>query len=1030
LIPKTDLKTLITNITSWAELESRIADLPSVQQRGEVFEEFCKAFFILDPVFQFKEVYRQHEIPPPILEYLGYPGRKDIGIDGIGVTEEGKVFAYQAKFRSNRENLPTLRELSTFFTLSDHADWRITITNANNLPPAINERARQSRILADRFDMLDTDFFSRLIQYLEENRVVPPVRKAPHRTQQQAIDSALSHYADHSRGQLILPCGAGKTLASLWITEKLGGKFILVMVPSLSLLSQTLWEWAANTSFHPFRYLCVCSDTTVDLGNDAPVEHIYEVPTPVTTEYEAIRQFLAHDNSPTSIVFATYQSSKVLSQAVKDSGVVFDTGIFDEAHRTTGTEVGTWSMALNDANISVKRRIFMTATPRIYAPHITKKAKENDIELCSMDDHETYGKPFCEISFQDAIDRKHITDYKVVVICVTDSEVKAIIEQGGRVIVDAAHEWDARALAKQIALAKGIRAYGLKKIFTFHGRVDSAKAFTNLKTPYGIHNVFSVVLPRELQEKGIGLFHVNGTMSSGQRNSLLREFEKVHIGVMSNARCLTEGVNVPAVDTVAFIDPKKSLIDIVQATGRAMRKAEWKERGYIFLPVLVDENSDPEAIVSCSDFDTVWRVLQAMVDQDQRLRSIVEHMRVMQGKQEEDTQVWKDAMRQCAEKIEFYNLPARIERDRFINKLYTKIIEIIGRSWDFCYGLTLQYKDQYGDPNTPSSYKTPEGYSLGSWQGNQRKNYKENRLSPERVQKLEAVGFTWDILGELFEKGFQETLKYKEKAGDPNTPSRYKTPEGYSLGSWQGNLRTDYRKGELSPERVQRLEALGFNWRISKWLPDRLKWDTWYEMTLHYRDQYGDANLPNKYETAEGYKLGRWQDVQRMNYAKGKLSPERIQRLEAVGFKWLLLDLDEMFEKGIEETQKYGQQTGDPNAPQYYKTPEGYWLGRWQGWQRRYSNKGKLSPEKIQRLEAVGFKWGLLDVMFEKGMEETQKCLQQTGDANAPYEYRTTEGYKLGKWQSRQRDNYRRGKLSTERFERLEKIGFKFVKPR
>ena len=616
-IPKADLKVLIANVTSWSELEANIASLPSPQERGDVFEEFCKAFFILDPVYQFKEVYRQHEIPPSMLEYLGYPGIKDIGIDGIGVTQENKVFAYQAKFRSNRDDIPTLRELSTFFTMSDQADWRITITNSNNLPPAINERTRQSRILADRFDNLDPDFFSRLTQYVEENHVVPPAKKKPHRTQQQAIDSALSYYATNTRGQLILPCGAGKTLASLWITEKLGGKFILVMVPSLSLLSQTLWEWAVNTSLHPFRYLCVCSDTTVDLGNDAPVEHLYEVPVPVTTEYEAIRQFLTHDNSLTSIVFSTYQSSKVLSQAVRDSGVVFDTGIFDEAHRTTGTDVGTWSMALNDENIPVKRRIFMTATPRIYAPHITKKAKENDITICSMDDPEVYGKPFCEISFQDAIERKHITDYKVVVICVTDSEVKAIIDHGGRVIVDADHELDARAFAKQVALAKGIRAYGLKKIFTFHGRVDSAKAFTNTKTPYGIHNVFNVILP---QENNIGLFHVNGTMPSGQRNSLLREFEKVHIGVMSNARCLTEGVNVPAVDTVAFIDPKRSLIDIVQATGRAMRKAEWKERGYIFIPVVVGENSDPDEIITSSDFDTVWKVLQAMVDQDQRLR--------------------------------------------------------------------------------------------------------------------------------------------------------------------------------------------------------------------------------------------------------------------------------------------------------------------------------------------------------------------------------------------------------------------------
>ena len=898
MIPKVDLKICTTNITSWAELEARIANLPSEQQRGEIFEEFCKAFFLLDPVFQFKEVYRQHEIPPSLRERLGYPGIKDIGIDGIGVTVEGKLFAYQAKFRSNRNSIPTLRELSTFFTVSDQADWRITITNANNLPPAINERVRQSRILADRFDNLDPDFFSRLTQYLEEHRVVPPTKKIPHKTQQQAIGSALSHYATHTRGQLILPCGTGKTLASLWISEKLGGKFILVMVPSLSLLSQTLREWASNTLFHPFRYLCVCSDTTVDLGNDAPIEHLYEVEMPVTTEYDAIVQFLSHNTSPTNIIFSTYQSSKVLSQAVRDTGVVFDIGIFDEAHRTTGTKVGTWSMALDDKKIPVKHRIFMTATPRIYAPHITKKAKEKDIAICSMDDHVTYGKPFCEIAFQDAIDRGHITDYKVVVICVTDSEVKTIIEQGGRVIIDAAHEWDARAFAKQIALAKGIRAYGLKKIFTFHGRVNGAKAFTNEKTPYGIHNVLKIIFPQELQENNIGLFHINGTMSSGQRNSLIREFEKVHTGIMSNARCLIEGVNVPVVDTVAFIDPKRSLIDIVQATGRAMRKADWKERGYIFIPVVIDENSEPEEIITCSDFDTVWSVLQAMVDQDQRLQSIVEHLRVMQGKGEEDTQAWKDAMMQYAEKIEFYDLPTRIERDRFINKLYTKIIEIIGRSWDFWYGLTLQYKNQYGDPNAPNQYKTPEGYRLGWWQGTQKINYKNGQLSPDRVQRLEAIGFKWNLLDELFENGFKETLKYKEETGDPNAPAEYKTPEGYTLGTWQGGRRFDYKKGRLSPDRVQRLEAIGFTW-------DRLdeKFERGFQETLKYKEKAGDPNATSHYRTPEGYTLGTWQGGQRANFRGGRLSPDRIQRLGAIGFTWRLFD--ELFEKGFQETLKY-----------------------------------------------------------------------------------------------------------------------------
>ena len=272
---KQHLLNLIEDVSSWSSLEDKIKNLPTEIDRGEVFEQFCKAFFLLDPIFQFEKVYRNTEIPPSFRTRLGYSKHQDIGIDGLAVTSDKKLYAYQAKFRSNRQQTPTLRELSTFFTVSDKAHWRITISNANNLPSSINERTRHSRVLIDRLEQLNADFFNRLRLYLKKQTVEPPARKTPHQTQQEAIDTALSHFKKNDRGQLILPCGTGKTLASMWIAEQLRGQNALIMLPSLALLSQTLREWAANTSIKPFHYLCLCSDTTVDLGNDSPIEHLY-----------------------------------------------------------------------------------------------------------------------------------------------------------------------------------------------------------------------------------------------------------------------------------------------------------------------------------------------------------------------------------------------------------------------------------------------------------------------------------------------------------------------------------------------------------------------------------------------------------------------------------------------------------------------------------------------------------------------------------------------------------------------------------
>jgi len=1010
------LLNLVESIQTWDKLEKRIADLPTEIERGNAFEEFCHAFFLLDPVFQFQKVYRHTEIPHSIRERLGYPGIQDMGIDGVGITDDNRLFAWQAKFRSDRKLTPSLRELSTFFTVSDKADWRITIANANKLPSSIDDRVRQSRILADRFDALDADFFDRLTTYLKTSRIAPPPKKEPHITQREAIAAAVSYYENNNRGQLILPCGAGKTLGSIWISEKLGAKKILIMLPSLSLLSQTLKEWAINSSL-PFRYLCICSDTTVDLGNDAPIEKISDMDVPVTTELQEIQNFLNAKSSKTSIIFSTYQSSKVLSDAVRKSGATFDLGIFDEAHRTAGTKIGAWGIALDNANIPISKRIFMTATPKIYAPHITKKAKEEDILICSMDNADIYGKPFYEIGFAEAVSRGHITDYKVIVICVTDSEVKALIEKGGKVITDGDDQWDAKALAKRIALVKGIRAYGLKKAFTFHGRVESAKAFTDTSKPYGIDKIFQLLEPETQMQKSVGFFHVNGTMSSGTRSNILKEFESVDIGIISNARCLTEGVNIPAVDMVAFIDPKRSLIDIVQATGRAMRKADWKERGYIFIPVFLEEDSDPEQIMNNSDFGTVWEVLQAMLDQDQRLQGIVSKMRILQGKGEENSQAWKDAITEYAEKIEFCDLPIKIDKTRFIEKLNTRIVEIIGRQWDFWYGLTLRYKDEFGNPDAPIRHKTPEGYRLGGWQNAQRGNYKKGNLSPERIKRLEQIGFTWERLEEQFEKGFQETLLYKERTGNPNAPMNYKTHESYQLGKWQGTQRNNYKKGKLSPDRIERLEEIGFKWDILEEM-----FEKGFRETLLYKESTGNPNATRFYETPEGFKLGFWQSRQIKKYKKGILSADAMQRLEKIGFIWERLE--EQFETGFQETLIYKERTGNPNAPNLYKTAEGFQLGNWQQERRKNYGKGNLSADRIERLEKIGFIWERFEEQFEKGFQETLLYKEITGKPNATTLYKTEEGYLLGIWQAEQMKKYKKGILSADRIERLRNIGF------
>jgi hypothetical protein len=355
-------------------------------------------------------------------------------------------------------------------------------------------------------------------------------------------------------------------------------------------------------------------------------------------------------------------------------------------------------------------------------------------------------------------------------------------------------------------------------------------------------------------------------------------------------------------------------------------------------------------------------------------------------------------------------------------------LEEIGFTWEILeeqfekgFQETLLYKESTGNPNAPNIYETDEGFRLGAWQGNQRGNYKKGKLSPDRIERLDKIGFIWDILEEQFEKGFQETLLYKNRTGDSNVPQSYKTDEGYRLGTWQATQRKNYKEDELSSDRLKRLEDIGFKWEILE-----EQFEKGFQETLLYKESTGNPNAPQIYKTDKGYHLGTWQVTQKYNYKKGNLSPDRIARLEEIGFKWEIQEeqFEKQFEKGFQETLLYKNSTGNPNAPASYRTTEGYNLGVWQSNQRGNYKKGNLSSDRIERFEKIGFSWEKFEEQFEKGFQETLLYKNSTGNPNAPASYRTAEGYRLGYWQSTQRGNYKKGKLSSDRIEQLEKIGF------
>lgn len=841
---------LFASAQSFADLEARIVALPTDQDRGDAFEVFAEAYFATQPIMQARQVWPLDAVPPQVRQRLSV-GARDMGIDGVIETTAGQYGTYQVKFRSTRSAL-TWDELSTFMGLSDKASQRIVFTNSNDLPAVINERVGFFCVRGSDLARLEPSDFAAVQGWLESG-AIKVRRKPPRPHQQEALAAITSALKQQDRATAVMACGTGKTLVSLWVAEELNASRILVLVPSLALIRQTLHEWLRETRLVSFAYLCVCSDPTVTKGTDDLILRQSDLDFPVTTEPTAVHRFLAPEGPAVRLIFSTYQSADVVARGAKESSP-FELGIFDEAHKTAGREGSHFSFALSDRNLPIRKRLFLTATPRHY--DIRHKDKEGDAKLIySMDVPEAFGQVAYILSFAEAARRGIICPYKVLVSVVTSEMVTQHLLRHGEVIVEG-EPLNVQHVANQIALEQAVRKYGASRIFTFHRSVASARSFTS-PTAEGI----GTHLP------GFETFHVNGTMRTAERDSLLQAFRHAPRALISNARCLTEGVDVPAVDMVAFMSPRKSKVDIVQATGRAMRKAgPEKTTGYVLVPVYVEIHKDEtlEQAVLRSDFQDVWDVLQAMMEQDEVLVDIVRKLREERGR------IGGYDELSLAERIEMLGPSLSLAELR--SAVTALCVESLGLTWDERYGQLIAYKELYADCNVPQHW--PKNPVLAWWVQTQRIAKRRGTLSDARFHRLTELGFEWNPHDAKWEEMFVTLVAYKSKYAHCNVHRRW--PENPALGEWVHLQRRDYRQGKLSEERAHKLNELGFEWGRN-----HPKWEDMFAALEKYKEYHGDCNVPQSWP--ENPALGSWVTWQRTVYRRGTLSTERTERLEALG---------------------------------------------------------------------------------------------------------------------------------------------------
>lgn len=639
----------------------------SERDKGDRFERLMQAYLLTDPKYtsKLKKVWLWNEF-----HGKNDLGGGDTGIDLVAQTFDGDYWAIQCKCyqESSIIDKPAVdsflstssREFKNDQLKTVSFSHRLWISTTNKWGPNATEAIKNQNPPVTRINLFDLQEAPVDWVKLEKGIHGEASRNAkkslrPH--QQMALELTHKHFKKADRGKLIMACGTGKTFNSLRIAENetKGKGLVLFLVPSIALLGQTLREWSGDAN-EQINAICICSDPEISKkktkNDDSDSFSVVDLALPASTNTKDIVNQFKHINEygkkGMTVVFSTYQSIDVIARAQKEiikAGFgEFDLIICDEAHRTTGVSLSgedesAFTKVHDDKYIKSKKRLYMTATPRLYSDDAKSKAAQAEAILCSMDDTKLYGEEIYRIGFGEAVERDLLTDYKVLILTLSDKDVppavqKMISDKENEINTDDASKLIGciNALSKQVlgdeGIIKSTDPEPMQRAVAFCSSIAVSKKIT--ATYNTATDAYISSLPADKKEQMVSLAskHIDGTMSAPERDELLgwlkSDMDENECRILTNVRCLSEGVDVPSLDAVMFLSARNSQVDVVQSVGRVMRKSPGKKYGYIIIPVVVP--SDVEADKALDDnerYKVVWTVLNALRAHDDRFNATV-----------------------------------------------------------------------------------------------------------------------------------------------------------------------------------------------------------------------------------------------------------------------------------------------------------------------------------------------------------------------------------------------------------------------
>ncbi|WP_342373079.1 DEAD/DEAH box helicase family protein [Propioniciclava soli] len=620
---------------------------PTNVAKGEKFERLMVDYFHLDPTLS-----ATYDLVVRWPDWDHREGTHDSGIDLVARNADtGLWTAVQCKFFSPNHYLQK-GDIDSFFTASGKVwdgitfDNRIIISTTDKWSKTASDALANQTIPVQRIGLPEISESPIDWMWASKDQLEVQLKKAvryslrPH--QKEALTAIHDGFTTHDRGQWISACGTGKTFTSLKLAEQMcadnGGSLrVLFLAPSIALVSQTLREWMAQTQT-TIRPFVVCSDTKASKAAEDISTH--DIPLPTTNATRLVHEMsqVGLRGRQMTVVFSTYQSIDVVAQAQQLAGTDFDLVLCDEAHRTTGVRLAgeadesAFTRVHDNTYLPAAKRLYMTATPRLYGEAVKQKADEASAVLTSMDDEATFGPEFHRLGFGEAVERRLLADYKVMILVVENGAIAPRLQES---LATVDHELALDDAAKIVGcwngLAKrtqdgdfGTNPTPMKRAVAFSQNIRASQAFADAFPQV----VDTLTNTGDDEGPTCEVQHVDGSMNAMIRGEKLAWLKAPipdgECRVLTNARCLSEGVDVPALDAVMFLHPRNSLVDVVQSVGRVMRKAPGKEFGYVILPVAIPAGLAPEeALKDNKRFKVVWDVLNALRSHDDRFNAMI-----------------------------------------------------------------------------------------------------------------------------------------------------------------------------------------------------------------------------------------------------------------------------------------------------------------------------------------------------------------------------------------------------------------------